>query len=390
MEARRSRKNLIDSPSGDQMCTLGCINPSADLLMLPSAGVCEVAVILKLLRDWLGVLVVAIASTACGYHSPTAPPPPPAISTTAPFALSLGAAIGQGAEAGRAVVTAKIQNSQGAPLADVIVTFATDIGTVDPAQAATQSDGTASTTVTADTTATVIVQAGSLTAKMLVVSEPVASPPPSSPPPVPTPPSPPLPTPPPPSTGTPYPYYTAALSASVSSLLAFDFATLTATVTPNNGAPPPTSYAWDCDGNGTPEVTDTATTHLCQYRSAGTVTSKVTVSGGAAAAIASTTITVTALPILTVAILPVSLAPAIGVSDDFTATVTSGPPIPASFKWEWDTNGDGTYDVTIASASNPNTKAITFGTHGAQTVKVRVTDVPTERTAIGTVQVTVP
>ena len=126
----------------------------------------------------------------------------------------------------------------------------------------------------------------------------------------------------------------------------------------------------------------------CAYPIAGTFTAKVTVTGGLVSGSASTTVTVPAT--LTVLIVPASSTPVLGTSNDFVATVTSSDRVPALLQWEWDVNGDGTYDLTVARAPSPNTQALAFGTQGVQTVKVRVTDVDTSRIAIGTVQVTVP
>jgi PKD domain-containing protein len=363
--------------------------------MLPSAGVCEVAVILKRLRDWLGVLAVAIGSTACGYHSPAAPTPPAAISTTAPFALSLGASIGQGREAGHAVVTALVQNIQGARMANVPVTFATDVGVIAPTQVTTEADGTASATVTADSTATVIVQAGTLTAKLLVVSQPVPSPPPSSPPPEPVPVPPPLPPPPPPNGGTPYPYYTVTLTASTNALMAFQSATLSASVTQNNGAPMPSSYAWDCTGTGTTITTTAGASVSCQYLTAGTFTPKVTVTGGAAAGIATgAPITVTALAPLLVSIATLTPTPAIGAPVTFTAMVTTtGAPTTNALTWEWNF-GESASSTFGAVETGPTPHSTTFttgyGSSGVKTITVRVTDPLTLRAATNSRTVTVP
>ncbi|HMD34080.1 MAG TPA: hypothetical protein VKH42_03885 [Vicinamibacterales bacterium] len=140
-------------------------------------------------------------------------------------------------------------------------------------------------------------------------------------------------------------------------------------------------------------MTDTTTAvnfHACAYNSAGTSHSHVTVSGGSVVGVGTVDVTVLAGALLTVQIVPVPLTPInIGTSVVFTATVTSAGPVPSLLQWEWDTNGDGTYDLTIASAANPYAQSITFGTTGVQTVKVRVTDTATGRSAIGTVLVTV-
>jgi len=322
---------------------------------------------IELFRDWPGLVLLLLASTACEYHSPAAPTPPEPISATAPATLTLGAAVGIGVGGGRAIVTAKIQNGYGVPLANVAVTFSSDVGVITP-EVTTGADGTASATLIATRTATVTAQAASLTTRLLVASGPAGSAPP-----------------------TPLASllnYSVTLAASPSSLAAGGSSLLTATVVAADDAPTPTSYAWDCHGDGTTIITSNINVQSCAYPIAGTFTSKVTVTGGLVSGSASTTVTVAAM--LTVLIVPASFAPVLGTSNNFTATVTSSDLVPASLQWEWDVNGDGTYDLTVAGAPSPNTQALTFGTQGVQTVKVRVTDVATSRIAIGTVQVTVP
>jgi len=200
-------------------------------------------------------------------------------------------------------------------------------------------------------------------------------------------PPPPAPPAPPPAT----PSYTVTLSASPTTVVAGGTATLTAAVNAQNGAPTPTSFDWDCDGDNIYETLGTASnTKACTYSLAGSITSHATAHGGSVSGVGSTTVTVQAAPDLTVSIVPSSFTPAIGASTDFTATVTSAGSVPATFKWEWDDDGDGTFDFTIATAASPNTRAITFGTSGPHTVKVRITDTATGRTATGSRSVTVP
>ena len=58
-------------------------------------------------------------------------------------------------------MTARVQNANGAPLANVIVTFTTTRGTMSPAQVATSGSGAATATLTASDTADVTAIAGS-------------------------------------------------------------------------------------------------------------------------------------------------------------------------------------------------------------------------------------
>jgi PKD repeat protein len=197
-------------------------------------------------------------------------------------------------------------------------------------------------------------------------------------------PVPPSPAPPPP------PSYTVVLTASPTTVVIGASSTLTAMVTLLNGAPAPTSYAWDCDGNGTTDFTTAINinTQPCAYPLAGTITSKVTVTGGSVTGTASTSVTVTAPPLF-VAISPSTSTPTVGVNLDFTATVTSVGPLPALMQWQWDDTNDGTFDVVVPSAANGNVRTTNYGATGAVTIKVLVTDVATGRTAIGTRTVTV-
>jgi PKD repeat protein len=92
--------------------------------------------------------------------------------------------------------------------------------------------------------------------------------------------------------------YTVALSATL--VVAGGSSTLTATVTQLNGAPAVTSWAWDCDNNGTIDATS-ANTASCTYLTEGPVTARVTVTGGAITGTATTSLTVAAQsPIVTV------------------------------------------------------------------------------------------
>lgn len=394
-------------------------------------------------------LAVAAFSIACAYENPVQPLPRP-VDTSAPFTLTIGTASN--------TVTARVQNANGAPLGNIVVQFATNVGSVSPSAVTTSVDGKAVTTLTAADTATVTATAGSLSAHSLVAAQGSgtgggAPTPPGS-----TPTAAPafLNVSPNGTVGAPVtftvsssapgpwswsfgdgvntqtsaftathtygrpgtyapsvsssatnaagatititdapapatPSYTVSLAASPTSVTVGGSATLTASVTPLNGAPPATGFAWDCDGTGT-TVVPGGSTHPCTYPTAGTITSKVTVTGGTATGSGTTTVTVTPviLPAFAVNIVPASFNPAVGAATHFTATVTSAGPVPTLLLWQWDDTNDGTYDVAIPDAGSPNSRDITFGSSGVKTVKVTVTDTATARTASGLVTVTVP
>ena len=98
-------------------------------------------------------------------------PSPLPIPTTVPYFLTAGASVGLGADAGHATISVKIQNVEGAPMHDVPVTFQTDQGTIDPANAMTLADGTAHALLTASVTATVVVSTRTLSQKLLVTAQ---------------------------------------------------------------------------------------------------------------------------------------------------------------------------------------------------------------------------
>src|SRR5262249_9192277 len=86
---------------------------------------------------------------------------------------------------------------------------------------------------------------------------------------------------PPPHPPTPAPAYAVTLTATPTSVVVNRTGvTLTANVDLQNGAPPATSFGWDC-GNGATFTTSTAT-QVCPgpYSSTGLATAKVTATGG--------------------------------------------------------------------------------------------------------------
>jgi PKD repeat protein len=134
---------------------------------------------MKVLR--IAALLSLLGLAGCAYDNPGAPASPAAPDLSTPSQLTLGASVsGTG---GNSTLTARVQNSYGAPLANVIVTFATTRGVILPAQATTGSSGTATAVLAAIDTADVTVVAGGLTAHTLVAPIPTSSgsPTPSSP-----------------------------------------------------------------------------------------------------------------------------------------------------------------------------------------------------------------
>jgi PKD repeat protein len=140
-----------------------------------------------------GILALALAATtACAADSAFSPSPKP-LSLTDPFALELSAAPGVGAGGGRASVTARVLNPQFSPLAATIVHFTAASGSLTQSEVATNADGYANTTLSANAgSITVTATAGSLSqttqVAMQAVVLPPATPPPAEPEPVPSPP----------------------------------------------------------------------------------------------------------------------------------------------------------------------------------------------------------
>jgi hypothetical protein len=196
--------------------------------------------------------------------------------------------------------------------------------------------------------------------------------------------------PPPPGPPAAVPSYTVTLVAAPTSVVINIPTTLTATANPQNGAPPVTSYDWDCDGDGTPETLDTpGNTSTCAYPASGTKQPKVTAKSTSVRGTATTTVTVLAAAPFFVNITALTLTPTINTSITFTATVTSTAVVPLLLQWQWDDTNDGTYDTVVPAAASPNAHATVYGSTGVKTVKVRVFDAATGREAIGLLTLTV-
>ncbi len=119
------------------------------------------------------ILVVALMSSGClAYENPVQPAYVPP-STTAPYTLTIGSL--PTAAGTQAIVNARVQNVNGAPLAGIPVMFAATNGTLSNDSAITSALGMASTTWTG-TSADVAATTGSLNAHTIVVSNPTASP----------------------------------------------------------------------------------------------------------------------------------------------------------------------------------------------------------------------
>jgi hypothetical protein len=320
-------------------------------------------------------VVAALVAVGCGVDPPTAAPTNlPAHG--APSTLELSASSGTGANGGHATVTARVLDAYALVLPDVSVTFGATAGTLSEATVATNGNGVATTTLTADPgTVKITAVAGGVSApETQITIQPlnVFVPPPPGPPPPPEPPPPPTPPPPP-----LLPFYVVAVTAPTS-VVAGVPATLTATVTPFNGAPPASSatWLWDCDTATL--ATDGATPNSvpCTYTTASTFNAsvKVTGAGGSPTATATTTVTVTAAPAPVVPDITVSCGTVTrpGSTTCSVSAKLSGVTVAASritsVVWDF---GDGSPTAVSTTTTNTNTHTYL----GAATYTVVVTDV---------------
>jgi PKD repeat protein len=162
------------------------------------------------------------------------------------------------------------------------------------------------------------------------------------------------------------PSYTVTLTATPSTVAAGSPTTLKATVTRVNGAPPPTSFEWDCDTT-TPTIDSTAQiSTACTYPTPGLVEAKVTVKNSSGSITSSATVDVS----VTAAVAPTPVVtvhcaqptpPALKVNCNVSATLdgaTVATSAITSVDWDWadtTTTPNGT-----AVASHTYTAANTY------------------------------
>ncbi|MBI5588815.1 MAG: PKD domain-containing protein [Deltaproteobacteria bacterium] len=134
------------------------------------------------------------------------------------------------------------------------------------------------------------------------------------------------------------------------------------------------SYEWDFDGDGVYDSnTATVASATYTYTNAGTYSPKVRVtdSGGLSVVSNISTITVNAPGNLAPVISSISASPSSGsVSSAITFSATASDPDGSIALYEWDFDGNGTFDASTTS----NPVSYTYSTAGSYTVTVRVTD----------------
>jgi PKD repeat protein len=181
----------------------------------------------------------------------------------------------------------------------------------------------------------------------------------------------------------PPPAYSVSLAAAPSTIDPAGTTTLTATVTLQNGATAPTSFAWDCNGDGTTDQTTVSNTANCTLTTSGSATPKVTATNGTTTGSATTTVTVRPVDITVSCGGGTTLVPA---SCNVTARI-NGVNVTAqvaSVTWSW---GDGTPDTTSAGPLSNHL----FGQTGEFEVDATVTLAAPHAAAVGhgTVKITI-
>ncbi len=126
----------------------------------------------RMRRSLLAVACLSL-SGCLAYDNPVQPAYVP-VSTSNPASLTMGSL--PAVSGSQAVVNARVQNVNGAPLAGIPVMFATDAGTLSNDSGITTSLGIATTIWSGSGTATVGATTGNLNAKTIVVSNPTLTP----------------------------------------------------------------------------------------------------------------------------------------------------------------------------------------------------------------------
>jgi PKD repeat protein len=307
---------------------------------------------MKVLR--IAALLSLLGLAGCAYENPGAPGSV-APDLSAPSQLTLGTSATQG---GNSTLTARVQNSYGTPLANVIVTFATTRGVIAPAQATTGSSGTATAVLAAVDTADVTVAAGGLTAHTLVAPSPTS---PSSPTPN--------------STPTTAAFLNVSPNATTGVPLVFSVSSAATGVTWN----------WSFGDGANTQTTTFATTHA--YSRAGVYAASVSAAGTSAGNAIVTVIDPAPTPIPPAPTLSVTLTCTPGthgttptscnVNQTYGGATIAGGAV-TDVAWDW---GDGT---TADNSSTTPVKTHQYVNAGTYTVIATVTANTTNGSQMGT------
>lgn len=321
------------------------------------------------MKQLFAAIVIVLCSPACAYHAPDAPTPILPIADSVPMTLSLGSHV----DAGRVLVTAKVQNVHGTPLSGVMVQFATEAGSFDPASLSTGGDGQASTVLTASSAAAVTATAGALTAHTLIQPAPITVP-------LPTPPS-----------SAPIPQPGPSNGPLSVSLTAGDVILGTQTIfAANVKGGPAVGFVWNFGDGSSFNGTSATTAHT--YGSVGSGLAQVTVTdatGQRASATAPFSVNpvppppppaAAPTPGLTATLTASSRTVVTGGTLTFTAAVTNLGSDTIS-AYQWDLDGDGKFESTTTAATRTS---VAYTTAGLFTAHMQATT-STGRTVSGSV-----
>jgi PKD repeat protein len=130
------------------------------------------------------------------------------------------------------------------------------------------------------------------------------------------------------------------------------------------------NYEWDLDGNGTYETTGVGATTTTSYATPGerTVGLRVTDGNGAAATTTRTVTIQNRAPTASITATPNPVVSGSNVTFDASASGDSDGTIA---KYDWDLDGNGTYEIT---GEGKPTITVSYAQPGTRTVGVRVTD----------------
>ena len=319
----------------------------------------------------LASLITLLSSAGCAYQNPGQPSTPAAVDLSAPSQVTLGVLPGIGAQAGTATLTARVQNANGAGLANVIVTFTTSNGNIAPARVSTGAQGTAIATLAAADTAEVTAAAGAITTHTLVAAP---APPTSTPSPTPNPAPTPTPTPAP---TTPPSFLNVSASATTGVPLTFGVSSSVTGVIWN----------WSFGDGASAQTTAFNTSHT--YATAGIYTASVSSSATSAATARITVVDPTPptpptppppTPAPTLAAsMTCSPVPHPGFTSCNVSATFGGSPIPSAsitrVDWDW---GDGSTNTTVPPTAPVSSRSyVSAGTYQVfATVTAATTDGP--------------
>ena len=345
-------------------------------------------------RRVIGVCAVGLLSglVACSENSPTAPTPPTAPISRAPTPTNIvlsatpDALPSAGGSADVRVRVIARNTPQGdVGVSGVLVKLSSTEGALDAAELTTNDAGEGTVRWSTTKTGTIVARAGVIDANLTIPVAIDVSPP--TPPRIPTPP--PAPTPIPPTPEPPPPTDMAVtLTASPSSVTLGQSVTFTATAAPPAGAGVIRHFEWDYGDGVTLTTGESVTTHT--YAATGSYRARVTArtttwaNGTGSASVTVSPVPPPPPPTLRVTLSADNTTVTEGSTVTFTATPDGFLPGESIIAYQWDLDGNGTFEVTTTT----NTRPHTYATSNLYTAKVKITT-SGDRTAEGTRRITV-